>query len=493
MRELAGRLRQHPERVLLGLVVAHLVLKTLMYLRTAQAPLVGDERYYLDAGRAFSNAIRDLVAFRGVDSAELWRNAVGSGWFMPGMGFVLTPLFLVVPDAGQPLVHGYLGVFTTALFLLAVRETRRVLGDRYAAMLLVFPGLVPIWHIFSFCAWGDLTAGILIVFLVMRLVEAWRGLRAGSPVTLRQGALLGLLAIAVVYFRSSALVLSVGLVVVLGIAVVAMLRRGALARSLAALAVAGGVFAALLAPWSIAVSDAMNGRVLTTTSVPTVLGNTFGDGDELCFGPCDPYSTIWFSPMRYGREVAREAGIGEVEALSMMSDHALQGVTPHSYSQDVLWNLGRYVAEPHRFSKFIKAPGVEYHDPTEWAARIVTHLLWWPVFLLAVVGLLTPYRRGVEDQVLGLLTKLGMGALLIQPFVHISGPRYWTTAGPLFAFSALLWLSRRVRSDDDPVAPAGTPATGDETTLELWLWRSQLLLVVATAVVAVGVIALALA
>lgn len=489
MAELITRIKRRPDLVILTLVIAHVLLKLALFPRTMDSELVGDERYYLDAGRTFSNTIRDLVALRPLDTAELVRTGVGNGWFMPGMGFVLTPLFLVVPDASQAVVHAYLGVFSTAAFLAVVQVTRRVLGDWYAAAVLVFPGLVPMWLIFSYCAWGDLTAGILVLLFVNQLVVAWRGLRSGTPPTLRQSALLGLVAISIVYLRSSALVLSAGLLVVLAIGVLTLLRGRARLRGVASLAVTGAVFVAILAPWSIAVSQAMNGPVLTTTSVPTVLGNTFGDGTELCFGPCDPYSTIWFSPMRYGREVAEQAGIGEVEALGMMSEYAMRDVTAQSYADDVLMNLGRYVGEPHRFSKFIKSPGVEYHDGMEWGWRIGTHLLWWPVLIMAVAGFLSAYRRPFEDQLLGLLTKLGIGALLIQPFVHISGPRYWTTAGPLFALSAAVWLARRgVRSDVESDAVAET-----DGALERWFHRSQLLLVGATVLVALGVTGLALA
>jgi hypothetical protein len=485
---LIARVRRHPRRVLLGLVVAHVVLKLALYPRTMNAVPVGDETYYLDAGRAFSNLIRDVVAFRPIDTAELARNGVGNGWFMPGMGLVLTPLFVVVPAASQAVVHGYLGVVTTLLLLVVVARTRTVLGARYAAAVLVFPGLVPMWLIFSYCAWGDLLAGILALLLVTQLVTAWRALRDGTPPTLRQGACHGLVAIAVVYARGSALILSAGLLTVLGIGVLALLRGGRRLRGLTALALTAVVFAAILAPWSVAVSRAMHGPVLTTTSTPTVLGNTFGDPTELCFGPCDPHSSRWYAPLRYGREVAREAGIGEVEALGMMSDHALRDVTPHSYAADVLANAGRYVAEPHRFARFVKSPGVAPQDRVEELWRAGTELMWWPMLVLALAGLLSTYRRPFEDQLVSLLTKLGIGALLMQPFVHICGARYWTTAAPLFALSAVLWLSHRGVADGVDGVDGAEDA---RRSLSTWLHRAQVLLVGAAVAIAAGVVVLA--
>ena len=66
-------------------------------------------------------------------------------------------------------------------------------------------------------------------------------------------------------------------------------------------------------------SRTLGDRVITTTSVSNVLGNTFGDRDELCFGPCDPGSTIWFNPLRYSREVGRATGLSELEVQHQMS------------------------------------------------------------------------------------------------------------------------------------------------------------------------------
>ncbi|MDP2772929.1 MAG: hypothetical protein Q8O61_05180, partial [Nocardioides sp.] len=188
--------------ILAVLVAAHVLLKLLLLPDVGHTPLVSDEASYVDGGRALSNLVRDLVSLGPLDSAELERNVVGSGWFMPGMSVLLTPLFVVDPDASVFAIRGYLGVLTTILLLLATRSVRRTFGDLYAALLLVFPGLVPMWVLFSFGAWGDLVAGLLIVMLVAHLVTIFRQVRNGVAFSLREGAWLGLVGIAVVYLRS---------------------------------------------------------------------------------------------------------------------------------------------------------------------------------------------------------------------------------------------------------------------------------------------------
>jgi hypothetical protein len=44
--------------------------------------------------------------------------------------------------------------------------------------------------------------------------------------------------------------------------------------------------------------------------------------------------------------------------------------------------------------------------------------------------------RSLEAQILDTLTKIALLALFVQPFVHVAGSRYWTTAGPLFMIAA---------------------------------------------------------
>ena len=213
------------------------------------------------------------------------------------------------------------------------------------------------WLVFSYAAYADLCAGLMSVILLCGLVSVFRDLRRGLPPTMGAGFRLGLVAIAVVYLRSSAalLVLAMGSATVL--AAIAILRGRDRARALMSVAVAAATFVAVLLPWSVFASATLDGRVVATTSVSTGLGNTFGAKDELCFGPCDPGSTIWFNPLRYSREVARATGLSEMEVAGQMSEYARRDVTPHSYAEDVVANSARYAGFPAGFVRTLQSPG----------------------------------------------------------------------------------------------------------------------------------------
>ncbi len=133
--------RLPPAPVLLGwLVVAHVVLKVLLFPLVWSAAPHGDEQAYLNGAMALSNAVRDLFALTSPDTAELDRNVVASGWFMPGMSIVVAPLYVVFPDAGPALVRGYCGLVTLAIYVAVLRAVVRVLGHRWAVALAIFPG-----------------------------------------------------------------------------------------------------------------------------------------------------------------------------------------------------------------------------------------------------------------------------------------------------------------------------------------------------------------
>ncbi|MSZ77431.1 MAG: hypothetical protein F2667_10030, partial [Actinobacteria bacterium] len=427
------------DRAIAVLVGLHLVLLGLLVTQVRGGPLIGDETAYVDAGKALSNLVRDLVALGPVDTREMRLSVVASGWFMPGMGALLAPLFVVVPDASVLTIRIYLALVSTGVLLWAALAVRRALGQRFAVAVLVLPGLVPMWALYSSAAWGDTLAGVVLVVLVAELVACLRRVLDGVAPSLREGARLGLLAIATVYLRSSTSLVVVGLLVVLALTVALSLRQRVRRRGLGAVALAAACFVAVLLPWSIAASQTLGGRVLTTTSVPTVLANTFGDYREGCFGECDPGSTIWFSPLRYAREVGRATGLSEMEVAQQMSAYALRDVTARSYAGDVVDNTYRYTSGPARFSRYLRAPG-ETGGVGHLLVVGVTETMLYPLWVVGGLLLLLVRRRGRDEQVLSLVLKLGLLALLSQVFVHQAGPRYWPTAAPLLGLATVLLL-----------------------------------------------------
>ncbi|NYI45523.1 hypothetical protein BJ993_002603 [Nocardioides aromaticivorans] len=484
--------RLPPAPVLLGwLVVAHVLLKVALFPVVMSAPPHGDEQAYLNGSMALSNAIRDLFSFTSPDRAELDRNVVASGWFMPGMSIVVAPLYVVFPDAGPALVRGYCGIVTLALYVVALRSVVRVLGHRWAVALAVFPGLVPMWVYFGYGAWGDLNAGLVLLLVVLRLVEMFRTLRRGEAPTVRDGLVLGLLSVVTLYLRSSTSVLLAGLGVVALATAVVLLRGAPRWRAVGSAAVAGVVFLLLLAPWSAYASHVLDARVLTTTTVATSKANTFGDREQVCFGPCDPDSTLWFRPLRYAREVGRATGTSEVDVLKEMSAYARRDMTIHGYLDQVGHNLAAYSLQPAVFVDHV-VPEDERGpagSAAAWTVKVTTWLVYFPALLLVVAALLSVVRRSLEARLVDVLVKLCLGALLVQPFVHVAGGRYWTTAAPFFGLAAATFVVERLVRAGRLPAPATGVVTDGDRTVERWLNRIQVVLAAAVAIVAVAVLA----
>ncbi|WP_137293981.1 hypothetical protein [Nocardioides dongxiaopingii] len=471
-----------PARILVWLFVGTLVMRLVTYVGIAGGPLVGDEAFYLDSGRALSNLLRDLVSLDGPNTAELERHVVGSGWFMPGMSVVLTPLYLLVPAAPLALVRAYLALFSALLLLVTALKVRRTLGNGPAGAMLVFPGLVPTYSVFGAAAWGDTSAGLLVVLMLCQAIDMLRAARDHGRISWRDGVKLGLFAIVAVYFRSSVSLLVVGMLGITFVTSLVLARRSDRGRVVTTYVAAGVVFLAILAPWSLAASTSLDGRVLTTVSVPTVRANAFGDRDTICFGECDPGSSIWFSPLRYSREQGRAAGVSETVIADEMSAYARRHVTAESYARDVGINSGRYFGQPARFATLLRWDGAPYDVVP--LAEVLTLGTFYPACLVMLVLLGAVTRRTFDSQLTLVLLKVGIIGLMAQPFVHIGGPRYWTTMAPMLGIgAALLWTMRRERRADLPQRRGGVAT---------WLFVAQIALgAFALAVVAtMGVLAI---
>ena len=93
-----------------------------------------------------------------------------------------------------------------------------------------------------------------------------------------------------------------------------------------------------------------------------------------------------------------------------------------------------------------------------------------------------------------LLLKLAFGALLTQPFVHIAGSRYWTTAGPLWALMAVLawqrWQAGRGGGVPETGGDAGAAVVPASVTRALY--AVQVGLVALTGLIAAALVVLAL-
>jgi hypothetical protein len=437
-------------RLLTGLVVAHLVVKAALWPTVSRAPLSGDEGGYQDGGMALSNLVRDLAQLRAPDVGELQANLVSNGWFMPGMSAVLTPLYLADPDPGVAVVRAYAGVVSSALLIGVALWTRRRLGHRYACALMVVPGLVPMWLVFSYSAWADALAGLVVVAILLVLHGLVNRMAAGERIRMRQGVVVGVLAVSCLYLRSSALPLTVGVLLLLGLAALAVPPGAVRRHSVATAVAAAAVFVALLAPWSTAASQVMGSTVTTTTTMRLSLAITFGEVDDLCFGPCAPPRSsaglAWFDGVRYSREVAAATDRSEVDVQSDMAAYALRDLTPGEYAGGVGRNFKHYLLVPTEFTK-------RFLPASDWVGPLVvipTKVLLLVAGAAATLVMLDLRRLGFPDRVLRVLLKLLLMASLLQPFFHAGSGRYWPLFAPLLGIAtAFLLGSLRSRPDTE--------------------------------------------
>jgi len=415
------------------LCLVHVVLKFALGAHVLGLKPTGDENAYVDAAMALSNLIRDCAHLLAPDWTQLRDNVVGNGWFMPGMPLLLTPLYLVAPKAGVVALRIYLGCISLGLWAWALAAVERRLGRPYAWALLVFPSLVPLWVMFSFTAWGDLYAGLLLVVLLCHAATTWQRLQRGQSISVTAGLQIGALAAACLYLRSSVLPLVPILFAALLLAAVVFTGGTQRRRALAACCAGIATFLVLLSPWSIAASKLLHARVVTTTTVPLSMAVAFGDQHDLCFGPC-ARGNIWFNAVGYSRAVAAEAGSDEVTVQKDMARYATRNATPQTYAADVFSDFGRYAFNPASFTHVFLPHGKAQHRSRTIVDR-ATRIPYYALMLALVAAWFTVVRRAPERQVASVLVKMFSACLLLQPFVHVGGGRYWTIFAPLFALS----------------------------------------------------------
>lgn len=455
-------------KVFLLLLAAHLALKLWVGMSVLDLKLTGDENAYTDAAMALSNLIRDIIHLVPPNLDELRNNVISNGWFMPGMPAVLTPLYLVVPDAGSTTVRLYLGGLSLALWLWAVLSVHRHLGRAYAYALMVFPSLVPLWIAFSFTAWGDLYAGLLLVILLCHAFTAIRRIYREGKFGLRDGIWIGVLAACSLYLRSNVSPLILLLFSFIAFASLTSTHRGRRLRLLAGSAAALAAFMLVVVPWSLTASYTLGAPVVTTTTVPLSMAVAFGDRNELCFGPCGK-GNIWFRTVAYSKAVAADGNASELTVQKEMARHAMRDTTAASYAADVFENFGRYAFNPGSFARLFAMAGSSPYsrasagqtERESWL-RTTTTVPYFIFMALLVIAWFTVARRTLEGQIASLLVKAFSAALLVQPFVHVSGGRYWSVFGPMAALAAgFLWSTwHRPHPHDVDACATSPPAVG---------------------------------
>ncbi len=415
------------------------VAALLALLAIQQTDFRGDEYTYVDGARALGAAL----AGRGSWNVAL-TELIGTGWFMPGAAVMLAPLFAIVPDAGFLAVRGWM-LALNLLLLVAALACFRGLPVRWStALLLTCPALVAAWHFAAASVLPDVPAGLLSAIALVLAYRIGMGLLAGEAPSLKLLALMELALVAGLYLRGPVIVLVAAVHAVL--LVLAFVSAREKVRS-SGLLVAGLTAVALaLLPWSIAASRHFDARVITTTNFPLVLADSFGDPEKTCFGPCADGVDIW-PAWEFAQERAAATGENALTIQREMMAASLDGLTLRSYLQQAREHVADHLFDP---AGWVRAQmPVSYRIPPDLresfltAITVLSWIIYLPFLLALLAGNLLVARSSDSARLQSVLIKSATFAMMLQPFMHKSGPRYWVMLAPLMAWSVMLLAEMR--------------------------------------------------
>lgn len=449
-------------------------------------PLSGDEKFYARN----AESIVAMLTGRGA-GVRLSHELVSNGWFMPGMSFLLVPLYAIDLTPDVTTVRAYMAAATFVLWLFGLREVSATFGRHATLAMLVFPGLAATWLLFATTIWADLSAGLVAVVVFARTYRMAVDLLEDRPVRLPAVLLLELLLVAMVYLRGNTLILAAALHVSLLVVSLIAGPGSQLLRRAAALGIGSALFVALLAPWSLAASGKLGDRVVTTSSAQLAVGITFGGEEQICFGRCPGDSTVFYAAAAFSRKYAERKGISELEAQRRMAAYALRDVTLASYAQQVRTNLASFIGRPNEFvERFVGMRTPPFSGATAASVlaviRFATLALYIPMLVALALANLAVIVRHQRLQVWSLCVKVFTVSAFAQPFFHRSHGRYWVGFAPLMTLGAVLlfewWRVRRdaaVALEGGAHAPAAGDATGSRALTGLQVAYALLIVAVA--------------
>ncbi|MFM6932535.1 MAG: hypothetical protein ACKOUT_09870 [Novosphingobium sp.] len=434
----------------------------------------GDEYTYVAGARALGNWLAGRLSW-----TDAYQQVIGPGWFMPGASVIGAPLFALVEEPAQGLVRAWALAVNLTLFAAVIRAFGRVLGRLHGAMFLLFPMLVASWHVSLVTLMPDIPAGLLAA---LALLAAWR-ISAGKSADWKAIAKLELLLAAAIYLRGPMLLLALA---VHGVLLAIILSRPQAKRHAGSILAGLIGLALILAPWSVAATRHFGEPVLTTTNVPLVFAESFGDPGRTCFGPCPAGQDIW-PEWHYAQGVSQQTGENSLSVQRRMMTASITGLTPLSYLKQVSQHFTTFLFRPDGLTPMYME--VAYAVPPsirrmlQSAVHWLTLIAYLPFVFALLAANILPFRRSDGKLLQGLLIKAGTAVLFLQPFFHHTSARYWQTFAPLAAWSAALLVTSLMRTVD-----AGP------RTLPVWLDRVQfayagIFVAIAAALAVAGILA----
>lgn len=453
-----AKLRQRPLAFIALLALSVALGAALLLFAMRHTDWRGDEYTY----HACAVAVGNVLAGRTTDVAGALQSVIGTGWFMGGICVAAAPPLAVDPQMPYWVVRGWMWLASMSLLVLLTWWVAQWWGSWAAATLLVFPAISPLWQLTALMLLPDLPAGLSVALATLLSIEAGTSLLRGDMPGWRRLLAVQACLILAIYLRGPALLCAVALNG--GLLVLALAGRSR--RATTRVILAALLIPVLLAPWSLAVSRQFDSPVLTTTNVPLVLADTFGDPARTCRGLCGEGADIW-PAWHWGQAEAQRTGRNALAVERAMSARSLAGLTLADYLAKVRANVERYMFDPGETLRtqmpFAYAIPAWLRGPFYNLMVALTLALYVPFTLALLVANVLPLGRTAHDQVAALLLKAVSACLFLQPFVHKSSGRYWSVFAP-FAALAMVLLARQWRHV--PARSAGPAGPG-------WLGQVQ--------------------
>lgn len=227
----------------------------------------GDEWSYSYKAQIFASALKNARSAN--DFQEHLSTLIGNGWFMPGIPALLSPLYILIPEAPPPFVRCYMLCLNLCLLSVLCRQLSRNFGPNAPLVFLALCTLTPFYVLQLSSVFAEIPATHLALIFLLRLSKKLQN--EAEP----EGALAGLSIGLITLCRPSGIGL---LAIVIAQNVIIALKRGSTQRAIRSSVVAAIVAVATIAPWSTAVSQKF-GPTLTITS-PAVAGFWVSDDQE---------------------------------------------------------------------------------------------------------------------------------------------------------------------------------------------------------------------
>lgn len=400
--------------------------------------LNGDEDSYALMAETIGRYIRSLVLSDGAQ-ISLREGVIQHGWFMPGVGAILSPVYALWPDVPAPVLRATMLAVNLALVVCIVTQVRRRWGSFAERSLLAVLILHPGYILFLSTLWADIVAVHLAILVAFWLAD--RG-DANPRSHVKEGSLAGAMVAGLTYMRG---IYPLFLILFLIALVLRFLRRGrptALARGTIGSGAAGvTVFAILISPWSLTVSN-LFGPTLTVTSFP-ISQLAWRAEESWVAARMDEHGLSRFEALHEEiAQAAREGNTSYMEAAHAVVEDQIDDVALSDRLPEIGANISRFFSlkDPTAFQRRFFAirceAGACLPPSAEDALLVLSTAGWRVIFISGALLFAIPLRSRDLNCLSPFLPFVWKGAvffLAVHPFILLVHGRYHHQFVPVVA------------------------------------------------------------